>query len=71
VLRLAAQASWSFRFYPISCCFGFYSDRVKNFEQVLTSIGDRVKPSCFAQIGLDEQLLHASSVIVSLIRGWN
>ncbi|MFA4987510.1 MAG: hypothetical protein WC712_13085 [Candidatus Brocadiia bacterium] len=43
VIQLIGQATKSVHFYSISCCFGFYSFGIKNFEHVLTSIRDRVK----------------------------
>ena len=43
VIQLLEQANKSVHFYSISCCFGFYSFGIKNFEHVLASIRDRVK----------------------------
>lgn len=43
VVDLIEQARKSVHFYSISCCFGFYSFGVKNFERVLIAIKNRIK----------------------------
>lgn len=43
VIDLVNQATKSVQFYSISCCWGFYSYGIKNFEQVLSAIRERAK----------------------------
>ena len=43
LLELMGGATKSICFYSISCCFGFYSFGVRNFERVFNAIRDRVK----------------------------
>jgi hypothetical protein len=49
VIALIGQANKSVHFYSISCCFGFYSFGVKNFETVLKTIEERLKLKRFGK----------------------
>jgi hypothetical protein len=42
-MELIADATKSVHFYSVSCCWGFYSFGVKNFEQMLLAILERSK----------------------------
>jgi len=44
VMSAMAGAKKSVHFYSISCCFGFYSLGVSNFEKMLNALADRLAP---------------------------
>lgn len=43
IVAMMEEARYSIRFYTISCCFGFYSHGLSNFEVVMLSLRDGLR----------------------------